>query len=374
MARTYRYISGDGHLEISPEQWRHWVDPKHRDRAPRAIETAAGTAIMSENSPLKYRTEHPPNTNPEDWNLDKHVRLEDMPGGGPPEQRVRELDQDGIDAEVLFPGLGGWGLWNNIADDDAYLAIVYGYNELLAKEFCAVAPDRLIGMGVMPRRGVDYAIAELEHCANLGLKGIVLGAYPSGKDRLTAEDDRFWAAALDMDMPVTIHAGLPVAPGDYLARRLCVPIGFRGCAVASLALTVHGVFERFPKLQLYIAETGVAWAPAWLEQVDVMYKKGYHFQYDKLEGLKALDCLPSEIIREHVSWGMLDDRLGIELCTHYGNYVGVNKAIWGHDFPHKPTDWPHSLDQIERIFAGVSEEDRYQMLVGNAVRYFHLDG
>src|SRR6266536_1332599 len=65
--------------------------------------------------------------------------------------------------------------------------------------------NRLIGLGVIPERGLDQAIGELEHCKAVGLRAINLAVFPSGKTYPTPEDDRFWARALDLDMPITIH-------------------------------------------------------------------------------------------------------------------------------------------------------------------------
>ena len=125
MARNYRYISVDGHLEIMPDQWTDWVEPKHREHAPRSLEIDGKSAILVENSPLYMRTDHNPGTPPETWSLDDYVRIDDMPGAGSAEQRLREQDQDGIDAEVLFPG-SAMRLVNNIPNDDAYLAVIHG--------------------------------------------------------------------------------------------------------------------------------------------------------------------------------------------------------------------------------------------------------
>lgn len=372
MARNYRTISVDGHLEIKPEQWRDWVEPKYRERAPRSFEIDGKTAFLAENSPLYMRTDHNPGTPPEAWTLDDYVRYEDMPGAGPPEQRLREQDVDGIDAEVLFTG-SAINHANQITDDDAYLAVVRGYNEFLAKQYCAVDPDRLIGLGVIPRRGVDDAIAELEHCEELGLKGVVLSAYPNGKDRLSPQDDRFWAAASEMDMTITVHGGLPTrGGGDYLPTRLTIPVGRRACACTPLAMAIEGVFDRFPKLQIFFGETDIGWIPFFMDQVDIFYRKGYHFQYLKKQGLKDLDRPPTEIMREHTYWGFMEDRLGLELLSQYG-HMGLDRVMWESDFPHKPTSWPHSMDQIQRVFAGFSEEEKYQMTVGNAIRLFRLD-
>ena len=66
--------------------------------------------------------------------------------------------------------------WRNISHDEVYKAVIRGYNDWLGEEYCAVAPDRLIGMGVIPITNVDDAIAEMKHCKKLGLKGVLLGA------------------------------------------------------------------------------------------------------------------------------------------------------------------------------------------------------
>ena len=104
------------------------------------------------------------------------LKVADAAGTGGPEQRVREQDQDGMDAEVLFAAMvAGPVFWRNIAHDEVYKAVIRGYNDWLGEEYCAVAPDRLIGMGVIPITNVDDAIAEMKHCKKLGLKGVLLG-------------------------------------------------------------------------------------------------------------------------------------------------------------------------------------------------------
>ena len=60
-------------------------------------------------------------------------------------------------------------------------------------------------MGAIPVSNVDDAVQEMEHCKKLGLNGVALRAFPSNKSYPTLDDERFWAASLDLDMPVTIH-------------------------------------------------------------------------------------------------------------------------------------------------------------------------
>jgi predicted TIM-barrel fold metal-dependent hydrolase len=53
--------------------------------------------------------------------------------------------------------------------------------------------------------------------------------------------------------------------------------------------------------------------------------------------------------------------------------VGVDHILWASDFPHTETDWPNSKGTIDVNFKGVPEDEKYRMLAGNAIDYFHLD-
>jgi predicted TIM-barrel fold metal-dependent hydrolase len=314
--------------------------------------------------------------------------FEDNDGAGPPEQRIEEQDLDGVDAEVLFPGTaGGPNLWRGgIKDDEAYADVVAAYNGWLAEEYCAVAPDRLIGLGLVPEVDARTAVAELEHCKRSGLKGVQLNSFPSGQMVPTPEDDYFWAAAVEMDMPLTAHVWfrhgasydgplfrypkMPEGPVKASARdplQRFLSFGNRA-ARDVIRLVFAGVFDRFPTLNIYFAETQIGWVPQWLEHADDAYER-YHPWANEVFGLPALQRLPSEYVKEHFLWGVMFNPFGVR--NRYE--IGVDKIMWESDFPHPGTDWPHSQRTIERNFAGVPEDERYQMLAGNAVKFFHLE-
>ena len=217
-----------------------------------------------------------------------------------------------MDAEVLFAAMvAGPVFWRNIAHDEVYKAVIRGYNDWLGEEYCAVAPDRLIGMGVIPITNVDDAIAEMKHCKKLGLKGVLLGALPSGKGYPTPEDDKFWAAALDLDMPVTVHVQLyrtgaranqptikyPKEDPVVMARlrrpflEWLVNFGLPP-SVGMAQLVLAGVFERFPKLKMFFAETRLGWVPFWLEHMDLWYQRHLGWAEEYL-GFKPLKELPA---------------------------------------------------------------------------------
>src|SRR5438105_8809414 len=193
----YRYISGDSHLEIASKAWLHRVPEKYRDRAPKVVRLPDGADawVVEDQKPQPVPSDLYGGKGRDRWRPFGQT-YEDTPGTGPAEQRLREQDQDGVDAEVLFPGASGPRLWRAIKDKDAAKAVLRAYNDFLALDYCAVAPDRLIGIGIIPWTGLDDAIAEMEHCAENGLKAVALSAFPSGGSYPTPEDDRFWKQAL----------------------------------------------------------------------------------------------------------------------------------------------------------------------------------
>jgi len=310
-------------------------------------------------------------------------------GSGPPEQRLREQDMDGIDAEFLYPGGGsGQGL-RRISDRPTYLAIVAAYNEWLAEEYCSVAPDRLFGVGYLPNVGVDQEVAELEHCAKLGLKAVVMYAFPSGKNHPTADDDRFWDAALDLQIGLTIHTSMSRGTGQRGERMLAYPkdgqgdqrppvdlvdrmarYGTRHCgALEAVQMVMDGVFDRHPNLKIYWAENQIGWIPIYLEQMDMNYEVN-HFWAERLMGLKPLKQKPSDYIRQHAYWGFFDDPIGVKLRHE----VGVDHVMWGSDFPHEVTRWPNSVEVMTDQLAAVPGDEKRKLMAQNAIDFFHIDG
>lgn len=383
MAYRYRVISGDGHLEIPPEMWTDHVPAQWRDRAPRTVKLPTGGDGVVMEGRDTYVLGLAMGGKPYQERNVVGETYEDNPGTGGPEQRLREQDQDGVDAEILYHT--HQGVWRGIREDAGYKAILHAFNEWLAEDYCAYNPDRLIGMGNIPETGLDDAIAELEYCARAGLKGIMLRTYPNGKAVPMPEDNRFWAACRDLNIAITAHSTFgtqgrgaafhyQVRPGaGEVHTSGADPVGymtrFSVNAGMNMAQMMHaGVFEEFPDMRLYFAETQAGWIPHFLFQADDNYERTRYWG-ERSFGLKPLPHAPSEYIRRHAIWGFLRDPVGVRLRHD----IGVQNLVWGTDFPHQQGDWPNSPKVIEELFTGVPEDERYAMLAGNAVEFFHLD-
>jgi predicted TIM-barrel fold metal-dependent hydrolase len=388
----YRYISGDSHLEIDAKHWTGYVPERFRAQAPRLVRQSDGSDrwLIGESISRPAAAADLYGGKGRDVYVPFGARYEGTPGTGSPQQRIQEQDRDGIDAEVLFPSQqGGPKFWRRVEDQSAYKAIVRAYNQWLAEEYCAVNPERLIGVGILPL-GCELSdvLAELEYCAKAGFKTVLLQGLPSGKTYPTAADDRFWSATLDIGMPISVHVDLdrsdarkgplfkyPNEP-EELMKKLNQDLIYQVCrfgpergsgAIPAAQWVLSGLFDRFPTLKIFFAENQIGWVPFFLQGCDVRYDRHHHWA-ERLLGFKPLRRPPSEYIREHFLWGFQFDRVGVEMR----HKIGVDHLMWGSDFPHQESDWPESLKIIERNFAGVPEEETYKMVCGNAIEFFKL--
>jgi predicted TIM-barrel fold metal-dependent hydrolase len=384
--RKYNYISADSHLEMRTDCCGHWVPEKYKEWVPTKVDLPDGGEgfVIKDSLPAVGHQ-----------SLFAGHSVEEFtpfgapwagPGTGSPKQRLEEQDTDGVDAEILYPSPQYLRLCRTAIDDvDAYQALIRAWNDWLAQEFCAEAPDRLLGVGVLPVSNVDAAVAELKYCKELGLPTVNLAAFPAGHRYPSDEDDKFWAAALEMNMPLTVHVSMSArddsgeptykypktpmgtkwAATDFAQR--CYRYGLRG-ATNAVQMILQGVFDRFPDLKIYFAENQIGWIPLFLQQLDRQYGRGYHWAMRDL-GLTPLDRPPSEYIGEHCYWGFFDDPVGIRML----DVIGVDRVMWSTDFPHIECAWPESLKLLNDTVKGLSAEDQWKITAGNAIDYFNLD-
>ena len=375
MARTYQVISGDGHLEIPPEPWIRHVPEEHRDRAPRLVPLReGGHGWIVEGSPLIHNGQNVTAGRPVKvrggsyWEDDGTP----FPGTGDAAQRLREQDLDGIDAEVLYPPVFISRFIENIEDREAYVAMVRAYNDFLIQDYCAVAPDRLLGNAIIPSSGIEDAIAELKRAKGLGAAGVYLSSFPAGGGEPAPEDDAFWHAALELGVPIALHAGLGVRNNPLLAESAKGKFSLEWSMLgrtnnvatgAIVRMVLAGVFDRIPELQIYFAESNASWIPSALFMVDDSY--GVFKEWYGVD----LAMKPSEYAWAHCHFGIVRDPVAMQMK----DLLHLDRIMWGSDFPHSVGSFPESPRWIDEICAPCTSEERRSILVDNPCRYFGLD-
>ena len=370
MAQRYRIISADSHIIEPPDLWERWLEPKYRDKAPKlAKDEEGGDAWVYEDGgrpePLGLSTTV--GTMPEQlkWTGARYGH-EIHPGCHNGKERLELLDIDGVDAEVLYPPPRAMDCFMRYDNADLQLAGIHAYNDWLIDEFCAADSSRLVGLAQIPNLGVEASVAELHRAKEKGYRGVVLAMWPSGNDNLSLEDDSFWAAAEETEMPVSIHI--------YLASQVTVrrPVQALGAASGVTAFTYtpplivemifSGVFDRFPNLQIVAAEIGVGWIPHFLEMMDDRYWRNRHWAKTDLKKP------PSQYWKDNWLGAFIVDRIGVQLR----HAVGVENMAWFTDFPHHGNSWPYSRKLIDEHFVNVSEVEREKIICTNIGKRYGL--
>ncbi len=360
--REYQLISADGHLMEPGDLWIREAPARYRDQVPRLERLEEWDAWVTPGQGPGHGFNWVACAGRAPDQMDRWCRLEEVnPGAYDPKARVAELDLDGIDAEVLFPNGLDWVV--DSKDRDFHLTMTRIYNDRLSS-FCAYAPDRFGGAGLVPSIGVDDAVAEVERLAGMpGIVAFLLKRYPHGDSTLSPEDDPVWAAIEATGRPVAIHVSLQsVAWFNLSSNPLPGATHFYDAPNRMLEFIFSGVLDRFPSLMIFLAEIDCGWLPYFAQQADDNYVRHAHSMLKD----RKLDRMPSDYMRERFPASFVTDPYAIA----NRHFVGVERMLWSSDYPHITSDWPHSWKTINSTFLGVPADERHAILAGNAQRLF----
>jgi predicted TIM-barrel fold metal-dependent hydrolase len=308
-------------------------------------------------------------------------------------RRLKEMEADGVVAEVVFPNtvppffpkpsLVAQPPGAASGDLDLRWAGLQAHNRWLV-DFCADTPGRRAGMAQILLHDVDAAVAEIEWAAEQGLTGGVLlpGAPPgSGVPPLYAPDyEPIWSACEALGMPLNHHNG-SAAPdfGEYPAAEVMFLLEVSWWAHRTLwHLIFSGVLERHPDLQLAFTEQGTAWVVEETTRLDYYHgrlsgARGAEGSREALFGegvVGTLSLKPSEYWARQCHVGSSFIR-SAEVPSR--TQVGVDRVMWGSDYPHLEGCWPYSTDHLRLAFSDVPEDEVRAMVGGNAARLYGFD-
>ena len=357
-------FSADSHTMEPADLWLERIDQTFRDRAPRVIknhEGKPGSFFVAEGlTPFPVGGGFAAGKDPKDLETNQNVGYEEArPSGWDPVERLKDQDIDGVEGEVLYTTLGMFLF--HLKDVNLQWASFRAYNDWMA-EFSGHDPKRLIGLGLIAMQDVDQAVRELQRIADKGLRGAMINAAAPGDVPFSdAHFDPFWAAAQDLQMPVSLH----ILTGKQNIRlkkgRVASNMSIIHEVQYSLTdLIYNGVLERFPGLRLVSAENDIGWVAHYLNRLDISY-----------ETLRYIDptpitMLPSEYFTRQVYATFQDDRPGVLTSQ----LVGQDNFMWASDFPHRASTWPNSRAIIEQNFADVSEEIKRKITYKNIHRLY----
>ena len=370
----YRIISSDNHIVEPPDLWTSRAEPRFKDRAPHIVPMEDGDYWVCDGKQLTSvgigaqagrRFDEPEKLSMAD--RQENVRL----GAYIPEEHVKDLDIDGIDVSIVYPTMG-LILYSQVPDSELLTSIFRTYNDWVA-EFCKPFPKRLKGIAMVNIDDIQDGIRELERCVNLGFAGAMITVYPvEERSYNSLEYEPLWATAQDLEIPLSLHVATNrPGPGQELVNVLSATPSFISnqdhwvrTSIGHMIFT--GVFERYPKLRIGSIELDLGWVPHFLDKIDYTYtNRAVEFTPYRFRE----DMLPSDYFLRNVFLSFQEDALGIR----DRHIIGVDKLLWGSDYPHFESTFPRSREIIEEILVDCTEEEKAKIVGGNAARIYHLD-
>jgi predicted TIM-barrel fold metal-dependent hydrolase len=306
-------------------------------------------------------------------------------------KRCTELEREGIVAEVIFPNtippffpkasLAQQPPPASAGDLEARWAGLKAHNRWLA-DFCNEVPGRRAGICQIMLHDIDASVEEIRWAKCAGLTGgVLLPGAPPGSGLPPLYDpvyyEPLWRLCEDLAMPVNHHSGSATPPvGDAAEDKVVLLLEVTWWAHRAFThLLVSGVFDRYPELQLVLTEQGTAWLPEELMRLDYFFDRmGRATASQELEWghqvVGRLSLRPSEYWARQCHVGSSFIRPPEVQIRHQ---VGVDRIMWGADYPHKEGSHPFTREHLRASFAGVPRGEIASMLGLNAAGVYGFD-
>jgi predicted TIM-barrel fold metal-dependent hydrolase len=308
------------------------------------------------------------------------VTFDDVrPGCYQPQQRLRDMDLAGVEAQLCFPNVApvrfcGQGFLD-AQDRKLSLLCVRAYNDFILDEWCAATSGRLIPCGIIPLWDVSLAVAEVHRCAARGMRAMCFSEAPAHLGLPSIHSgywDPFFAACEETATVVMIHIGssshvdLPSKEDTPMGEfTLMITMNATGSVIDWL---FSGVLVRYPRIKVCFAECQIGWLPYYLQRMDEMWEQDRAYMSEQYE---KVPNLPSSYFRSNLHVTFFSDPLGLRLLSD----IGVDNVLCETDYPHNDSTWPECQKYLRKQTqaAGLDEVTTEKIARGNARRLFRLD-
>ena len=281
------------------------------------------------------------------------------------EQRIRHMDQTGIDKAVLALTAPGA---QPLTDLTEARRLAQRANDYLAGHV-ARRPDRYVGMTTVAPQDPEWSATEiLRGARELGFKGVQINSHTQGQYLDHPRFDPIFRALADAGQPLYIHPSTP--PDSMIGPMLEAGLdgAIYGFGVEAglhlLRLIVSGIFDRYPQLQIMVGHMGEA-LPFWVYRLDYMHQASVRSQrYAQMKPLKKtiLEYLRSNVLitTSGMAWA--------PAILFTQQVVGEDRVMYAMDYPYQfVADEVRTHDDLDIPLAA-----KKKLMQTNAERWFAL--
>ncbi len=274
-------------------------------------------------------------------------------------QRMKAMDQQGIDMEVLSIN----PIWYSLERDVA-AKVIEIQNEALA-EFTAVHAERFLAFASVSLQHPDLAIAQLERAIKRqGLRGVAVGGSVSGVEFANAKFHPFWAKCEELGILVFIHPQRIAQLRDRLKGNGLLSNAIGNPLDTTIALShliFEGTLDKFPGLKICAAHGG-----GYLGSYAPRSDHGCLTFPDQCDKAIVLKKKPTEYLRQ-----IYVDNIVFtpEAMRHLDAEIGYDRIMLGTDYPLPWED--HAVDVILNA-PGATDAQKAAMLGGTAAQLLRI--
>lgn len=301
--------------------------------------------------------------------LDKYQDM--IPAATDPHERLKWMDANGIQAQVIYPNLIGFAIdlfLGQVDDHEMRTFCVQAWNDYMG-EVQAIGNGRLFPQALIPIWDQELAVKEaIRAHEELGMTGLNV---PSGPDAhglpslSHPSNDKLWAVAQERNMSINFHIGgggvstetWDMSPLRQFATLSTTAISSNVRCIINLIFS--GLLDRFPRLNFVSVESGFGWIPFMLELME--------YQVDE-NGVTEMELRPTEYFRRQIHasyWFEKTPKDAIEK-------IGIDNVMFETDFPHPTCLYPNIREHINSSLGEFSYEDQRKILCENASKLYHI--
>jgi predicted TIM-barrel fold metal-dependent hydrolase len=379
-------ISSDGHAGAVMKDYRPYLDREYRDEFDGFVVEWEDHGSRNFEPPALRGRIDPEQV--DSW-IETMIDTGRVDGNSDPDRRLKEMESEGVVAEVLFPDFGvPFQLYSPLMastlgfspPSTRHLEAGHrAYNRWLS-EFCQSAPQRFAGLAFLAWNDVDAVVKEIRWAHGAGLKGIVL---PSFSPEFPLYHDKFapvWETLQELGMVANSHLGItstsnvqisfPGVPHPSCRQRLFSPVNAFFCHNVLDQLIWGGVLERYPDVRVAFTEQGSAWTINALIRMDFLYQGSFA----KTDVYGVIRSRPSEYFNRQCYLGSSTFSLAEVEARHQ---IGLKQMMLGMDYPHHEGTLlgGGTTDYLRATLgaAGVPPEEAQAMLGETAAEVYDFD-
>lgn len=304
-----------------------------------------------------------------DWHIP-----EVYPAAHDVKSRIAYMDQNGIHAQIAYPNVLGFGGQAAAKlDPELRLVCTQIFNDASA-EMQEQSDNRIFPMALVPWWDVKLAVAEIQRCHNMGLRGINTNTDPHTAGLPSLGEtywDPMWEICSGLNLPVNFHIGASdesmswFGAGNWPMHNenewfaYSSALMFIGNSRVLANIIISRFLERWPNLKMVSVESAVGWIPSFLEALE----------YQMNEMNIKYKVPPFEIFQRQMyacSWFEKRD-----LVTS-ARSLGVDNVLFETDFPHPTCLYPDPLTQVTSAAKGFTFDERQKVFGGNAARIYNI--